>query len=135
MAENIETEKTITSFATEDVMTNSPAFDDVIIREDDDNLKLCRKCNCVKDKYMDFYMCKGKIRYECKKCTIRRNVIHQRETEAWKHKFADPEKTKAYMIDYYSRNREKFAEYRKKFKEKYPDYYKKYSRKKKKEPV
>jgi hypothetical protein len=37
------------------------------------------------------------------------------------------------MVDYYSKHKEQFAEYRKKFKEKYPDYYKNYARQRKNE--
>lgn len=96
------------------------------------NLRICTKCNAAKLEH-DFYLCQGKLRSECKKCTVRKNVIYQRSVEIWKHRFVDPEQQKSYMIDYYSKHKEKFAEYRRKFREKYPDYYKNYARKRKNE--
>jgi len=76
-------------------------------------------------------MCQGKWRSECKACTIRKNVRYQKRTKAWMHRFVDNDEQRSYMVDYYAKNKEKFAEYRRKFKEKYPDYYKEYSRKRK----
>jgi len=95
------------------------------------DLKICSKCNCAKISHMDFYMCQGKWRSECKACTIRKNVRYQKRTKAWMHRFVDNDEQRSYMVDYYAKNKEKFAEYRRKFKEKYPDYYKEYSRKRK----
>jgi len=95
------------------------------------DLKICSKCNKAKIAYMDFYMCQGKWRSECKMCTIKKNVRYQKSVKAWKHRFIDNEEQRSYMVEYYAKNKEKFAGYRKKFKEKYPDYYKEYSRKRK----
>lgn len=99
----------------------------------DRNLKICSKCNSAKNSLTDFYFCQGKMRSECKSCTIRKNVRYQKRVKAWLHRFVDDEEQRSYMVDYYAKNKEKFAEYRRKFKEKYPDYYKEYSRKRKNE--
>jgi len=82
---------------------------------------------------MDFYMCQGKWRSECKRCTITKNVKYQKSSEAWKHRYVDNDEKRSYMLEYYAKNKEKFAEYRRKFKEKYPDYYKNYARRKRDE--
>lgn len=94
-----------------------------------DEKKVCKACKKEKLKDLDFYKSKGSVRSECKKCTITRNVANQRRTQVWKNRFVDEEKTKSYMVDYYSKNKEKFAEYRRQFKEKYPEYHKEYMRK------
>jgi len=39
------------------------------------------------------------------------------------------------MIEYYAKNKKKFADYRRKFKDKYPDYYRDYARRRKLEKV
>lgn len=91
--------------------------------------KKCRKCFKQK-KLTDFYSYNGKPRGECKQCTIKNNVAYQKRTEAWKHRFLDDEKTKPYMKEYYSKNKEKFAGYRTKFREKNPQYYREYLMKK-----
>jgi hypothetical protein len=96
-----------------------------------DDLKICSKCNCAKIASTDFYVCQGKWRSECKACTIRKNVRYQKRVKAWKHRFVDNDEQRSYMVEYYAKNKEKFAEYRRKFKEKYPDYYKEYARKQK----
>ena len=96
-------------------------------------IKICSRCNTPKDSILDFYICQGKWRSECKACTIKKNVRYQRRVEAWKYRFVDNDEKRSYMVDYYSKNKEKFAGYRKKFKEKYPEYYKEYSRKRKNE--
>jgi hypothetical protein len=95
--------------------------------------KICSKCNSPKSADTDFYRCQGKMRSECKACTIRKNVHYQKQTKAWLHRFVDDDEQRSYMVDYYSKNKEKFAEYRRKFKERYPDYYKEYTRKRKNE--
>jgi hypothetical protein len=51
------------------------------------------------------------------------------------HRFVDNDEQRSYMVDYYSKNKEKFAEYRRKFKERYPEYHKEYARKRKNERV
>jgi len=94
-------------------------------------LKICSRCNCAKTEDC-FYLCLGKIRSECKACTIRKNVKYQRQTKAWMHRFVDNDGQRSYMVDYYSKNKERFAAYRRKFREKYPEYYKEYARKRKK---
>lgn len=95
------------------------------------DLKICSKCNCAKIASTDFYMCQGKRRSECKGCTIKRNVRYQKQNKAWLHRFVDDEGQRSYMVDYYSKNKEKFAEYRRKFRELYPEYHKEYARKRK----
>jgi hypothetical protein len=97
-------------------------------------LKICSKCNAAKPAEGNFYVCRGQMRSECKACTISRNVIHQQRTKAWMHRFVDDEEKRSYMVDYYSKNKEKFAEYRRKFKERYPGYHKEYNRKRKNAP-
>lgn len=88
--------------------------------------KVCTMCLETKDETKDFYRCSGYFRSECKACTVRRNVRYQRKVQAWKNRFVDGDERRSYMIEYYAKNKEKFAEYRKKFKEKYPDYYRNY---------
>jgi len=84
---------------------------------------------------MDFYMCQGKYRSECKACTIKKNVKHQKKTKAWKHRYLDNEEKRSYMVEYYAKNKDKFAEYRRKFKERYPNYYKEYNQRRKMEKL
>lgn len=96
-----------------------------------EEFKICSKCNCAKQSFSDFYMCKGRWRSECKSCTIKKNVLYQKRVKAWKYRFVDNDDQRSYMSEYYANNKEKFAEYRKKFRAKYPDYYKDYSRKRK----
>lgn len=97
----------------------------------DSELKICTKCNCLKSSETDFYMCQGRLRSECKACTISKNVIYQKKKQSWKKRAMSDEEQKSYMVDYYGKNKEKFAEYRRKFKENHPEYYKEYFRKKK----
>lgn len=94
-------------------------------------IKICSKCNQAKETWQDFYFCKGKMRSECKMCTVKRNVRYQRKVKAWKFRYVDNDQQRSYMVEYYRKNKERFAEYRKKFKEKYPDYYKDYARNRK----
>lgn len=93
-----------------------------------ETIKICSKCNQAKDSLTAFYSCKGKMRSECKACTVKRNVRYQRKVKAWKFRYVDNDVQRSYMVQYYRQNKEKFAEYRKKFKEKYPDYYRDYAR-------
>lgn len=97
------------------------------------DVKTCSRCRLPKIASKDFYLCQGKWRSECKACTIKKNVRYQKRVKAWKHRYIDNDEQRSYMIDYYAKNKEKFAAYRKKFKEKYPEYYKEYSRKRKDE--
>lgn len=97
------------------------------------DLKICSKCNCAKDSNTDFYMCQGRWRSECKACTISKNVRYQKRVKAWQHRFVDNDEQRSYMVDYYAKNKEKFAEYRRQFKERNPDYYKEYARRRKNE--
>ena len=90
-----------------------------------DMIKKCSKCKKRKED-TEFYLSAGKFRSECKKCTIKRNVRYQRKNESWKHRYADDEARKSYMRDYYSKNKEKFAEYRQKFNDKFPGYHRNY---------
>lgn len=96
-------------------------------------LKICSRCNTAKRADADFYLCQGKSRSECKSCTIKKNVKYQRKVKAWKYRFVENDEKRSYMVDYYHRNKEKFAEYRRKFREKYPDYHREYARKRKEE--
>lgn len=96
-------------------------------------IKICSKCHAAKSSITDFYKCQGKIRSECKSCTIRKNVLYQKQNKAWLQRFVDSEQQKSYMVDYYAKNKEKFAEYRRKFKERNPEYHKEYARKRKNE--
>lgn len=84
-------------------------------------LKICSRCDSAKF-INEFYRCQGKIRSECKECTIRKNVYYQKQVQAWKHRFVHSDKQRSYMVEYYAKNKERFAGYRRKFKEKYPDY-------------
>lgn len=92
-----------------------------------ENLKTCTKCHEIKS-YEDFYICGGRTRSECKKCTIKRNVRYQKKTKAWKRRYVDDDARRIYMRDYYEKNKDKFAKYRTEFKERYPEYYKQYFR-------
>lgn len=92
------------------------------------DLKICSKCNKAKKATQDFYLCSGRWRSECKKCTVKRNVKYQRKIRAWKTRYVDDEARRAYMRDYYAKNKEKFAQYREEFRERYPDYYTLYFR-------
>jgi hypothetical protein len=85
-------------------------------------LKICTRCKECKT-IADFYKCKGVRRPECKECTIERNVQYQKKHKIWVHRYSDPETRKDYYRDYYSRNPDKFAEYRAKFRETHPDYF------------
>ena len=91
-------------------------------------LKICSRCNEAKVEKKDFYCCRGFYRSECKKCTIKKNVRYQKVTKPWLNRFVDGDEKRSYMVDYYSKNKAKFAEYRRKFRELYPDYYKDYNR-------
>lgn len=99
-----------------------------------EELKICSRCNCAKIASTSFYRCQGKMRSECKACTISKNVRYQKQTQAWMHRFVDEEGKRSYMVDYYSKNKAKFVEYRRKFRERNPDYYKDYTRRRKNAP-
>lgn len=96
-------------------------------------VKTCKSCAQEKNLETDFYICQGSARSDCKACTIKKNVAYQKQRKAWMHRFVDSEQQKSYMVDYYARNKEKFAEYRRKFRERYPGYHKEYARKRKDE--
>ncbi len=106
-------------------------LEDLLINASDEDLKMCTGCKCMKLRFVDFYMQGDKVRSECKRCVIKRNVACSLKRKAWKKKKVSPEKDKAYRAEYYRQNKEKFAEYRKTFKEKHPNYYQKYFREKK----
>ena len=93
----------------------------------------CTKCHELKDIKNDFYVCKGITRGECKRCTVKTNVLYRRKKGPTYHT-TDPQERKAYMKKYYDANKEKFAEYRHTFKERHPEYYKKYHRDHKNSP-
>ncbi len=94
-------------------------------------IKKCSKCRQSKDQHLDFYVNQGRIRSECKVCTIKRNVKRQKLLQPWKHRFADEISRKEYAKEYYAKNRERFAQYRADFRKKNPEYYKMYARNKK----
>ena len=93
-------------------------------------IRICNRCGESK-RYIDYYFCSGKPRSECKTCTIRRNIIYQRQVKAWKSRYETDEARKIYMRAYYHKNKQKFAKYREDFRLRYPDYYKDYFRKRK----
>jgi hypothetical protein len=78
----------------------------------------------------EFYFSKGKIRSECKKCTIKRNLAYQKKAQSWKKRCSNYSDHREYMLNYYADNRDKFAEYRRTFLEKHPGYYRAYADKK-----
>lgn len=90
--------------------------------------KECITCHETKIKEVDFYFFGGSWRGQCKACTIKKNVLHQRKVQAWKRSYPDSEARNAYMRSYYNKNKDKFAKYRKDFNEKHPDYQKLYQR-------
>lgn len=87
--------------------------------------RICAKCSKEKD-ISNYYLCLGKIRTECKECTIKRNMAYQKLRKIQHAKLPSDERRKLYMRKYYSENKEKFAAYRATFREKYPNYYKEY---------
>lgn len=89
--------------------------------------KTCRDCKKEKD-LTEFYRCKGAIRSECKKCTIIRNSLYQKKYQARKTSDEDVTKRRKYHVDYYQKNKERFAKYRQKHKQIDPDYHKNYQR-------
>lgn len=95
------------------------------------DMKVCSKCHEEKELRQDFYMCAGRWRSECKKCTIKRNVRYQRKVKSWKYRYSDDISRKLYMRTYYGKNKEKFAKYRADFRTRFPEYYKEYFRKRK----
>ncbi len=90
---------------------------------DPHQLKICSRCMAKKMLRTDFYLCRGQYRSECKVCTIKQNVVNQRDTQAWKKRLIDTDDRRSYQLEYYQKNKAKFAEYRKRFKEKHPNYY------------
>jgi len=94
-----------------------------------DQMKTCSRCHESKIIHMDFYMCQGIYRSECKRCTIKKNTSYQKRTQPWKYRVVDEDK-KQYRKEYYAANKEKFAAYRTTFNEKNPEYHKLYARKK-----
>ena len=90
-------------------------------------LKRCSLCKTEKDMKVDFYFSKGKIRPECKKCTIQRNMAYQRKVKSWKKRCSDYASNREYMLQYYQDNKDRFAEYRKTFLDRHPDYYRDYA--------
>ncbi len=90
--------------------------------------KTCTGCHKAKDREKDFYISQGRVRSQCKECIIKKNVQYQIDTQAWLMRDSDDEQRRAYMVEYYAKNKEKFAEYRRKFKNSHPEYYKVYAR-------
>ena len=98
---------------------------------EDEEKKICSRCGEDKILFNDFYMCLGKLRSECKKCTIARNAKYQRKKRPWKKRFIDGDETRDYHKEYYQNNKEKYKEYRRCFMAKNPHYYREYFRNKK----
>lgn len=92
------------------------------------DLKICSKCHQEKEAKIDYYLCAGKWRSECKRCTIKRNVLYQNEIKSWKYRYENDEARRTYMREYYAKNKEKFAKYRDEFRLRHPEYYKEYFR-------
>jgi hypothetical protein len=84
-------------------------------------MKTCSRCG--EDKHViEFYSYHGKVRPECKKCTIERNRIYQKSVPRASRYIGDEEQ-RAYYRAYYESHKEKFAEYRRTFKERHPEYH------------
>lgn len=98
-----------------------------------ERLKVCSKCKVEKNLFTDFYLCQGKWRGECKRCTIAANAKYQKRMQSWRNREIDSSAIRSYQLEYYAQNKAKFAEYRQKFKEKHPEYHKLYARRKKNE--
>lgn len=90
-----------------------------------DTKKICSNCNKSKS-VSDFYLCMGRLRGECKKCTIKKNTLHQKKTKVWLYRYSSSLERREYLRNYYAQNKEKFAQYRKEFRERYPGYHKEY---------
>ena len=90
--------------------------------------KHCKRCEETK-LLEDFYVCKGRMRPECKQCTIKQNSEHQKKKKPWRTRNIDHDSHKLYMREYYARNKDKFKIYRERFKEKFPGYFTAYSKK------
>lgn len=91
-------------------------------------MKKCKRCHQTKEAMTDFYMCSGKWRSECKKCTIKRNVKYQLQFKPWRSRYVDDNARRIYMRAYYKKNREKFAQYRADFIARNPEYFRDYHR-------
>jgi hypothetical protein len=91
-------------------------------------IKICSHCGRPKNQDADFYVCSGRIRAECKQCTIRKVVHYQKKLRVWRLENVNPLELREYMHEYYAKNKDKFAEYRRRFNEKYPGYYKRYNK-------
>ena len=94
-------------------------------------MKMCSRCEEVKCKITDFYMCAGKFRSECKACTIKKNISYQQEKKKIPQDQIKLMKREAYMKSYYAQEnvRKKYVHYRKKFRDKHPGYFKIYGQK------
>lgn len=87
-----------------------------------EDTKKCSRCQKTKIQHLDFYMCQGKYRSECKTCTIKKNSKYQKEKRSWLLRDLDDTKTKDYMREYRKKNKEKFKTYRESFLKKNPGY-------------
>ncbi len=88
--------------------------------------RTCTTCKEPKLEKSEYYLCGGKIRNECKKCTIKRNSLHQQKNKSWKDRYFSDEERRKYMRKYYKKNKSKFKKYRDEFAERHPGYYKHY---------
>lgn len=93
-----------------------------------DEMKTCTRCNKTKKADGNFYICLGKMRSECKACTILKTGSYQKKKQPWKTR-RDENGRDAYMAEYYAKHKHKFAEYSRKFKERNPEYHKEHARK------
>ncbi len=96
--------------------------------------KICKHCK-LKKPLEDYYACKGVVRPECKKCTIKKNGAYQRRTKAWLTRFGDVEARKNYFREYYHNNPDKHAKYRDNFRKTHPEYYREYYRNRKSQRI
>jgi hypothetical protein len=100
-----------------------------------DVLKKCKKCKTIKNIKTDFYNNGKYVRWECKKCYLRTKVRVVAPKESSKKPAISNEAKRAYMREYYAKNRDKYISYRMKFDALNPEYQKNYREMKKNEKI
>ena len=100
--------------------------------EEKPKVKFCKECSTEKN-VEEFYFYNNYYRSECKKCCIKKNSSNQKNKQLWKSRFSTIEEKRAYMREYYAKNKDKYKLYRERFAEKHPDYMKRFAPKKEKE--
>lgn len=85
-------------------------------------LKTCSKCNEPKET-RDFYLNKGKLRSECKKCSLKKIKEYQSKQPPRKVKIVDKDARNAYAREYRKKHPEKFKKYREDFLARNPGYF------------